>query len=341
MNDGILRLYTADEPQDKRKKAKTMIKELSENENIPQSIKEELRKLYTMLSDEEYDRFSETFGDTDKEMDIILEELEMLYHLTDDIDTEDSMEEGEFGAYVILSKSITDSNALWKNIAMTLKEQWNIEVQNIDSDTELYITQDGNTVEIHLEDAVIPPELIEMSRDVNYMISDDEEEQPYQSTIVILSSEDYENTVALAQLFVKVVSACAMQENVTGVLQNSVMYETEYYIKSADVMKQGILPMENLLWVHIMADDDAKTITAWSTGLECFGRKEIEIIHSKKQPLKVVEFVMNVANYLLSENVDFEDGETIEWSSDEQFTVTFSDGIYKTTNTMKINYYTD
>ncbi len=341
MSDGILKLYTADEPLDKRNKAKTMIEELSENENIPQSIKEELKKLYVMLSDEEYDKFSDTFSDADKEMDIILEELEMLYHLLDDAGIEDSMEEGEFGAYITLSEKIADNNALLKNIALTLEKQWDIKVEKINSDTELYITQEGNTVEIHLEDAVIPPELIAMSKDVNYMMSDDEEEQPYQSTIVVLSSETYDDTIALAQLFVKVVSACAVQENVTGVLQNSVMYEPEYYISSAEVMKQGILPMENLLWVHITADDDDETITAWSTGLECFGREEIEIINSRKQPLKVVEFIMNIANYLLSENVYFENGETIEWVSDKQFTVTISDGIYKTTNTMKINYYTD
>ena len=351
MSDNKLKLYTGDDEQEEKDKGISdevtmMIDEMMENENVPNKFKEELKKLKEMYSDGEYQNLLKTDEEFHTHSQEIIEELEELYDMMmeDDDDDDGSFEEGEFGAYITLSKEIEDTDEFFNRVIRVLQEEWNIKVglkskkNKGRSDKELYVSRNGNTVEIHIEEAIVPNELLEMGKKLNYMNRNWEEE--YKATVVVLASEDYKDTLKLSELFVKVVSACAMQENVTGILQNDVMYEKDYYIHNAEMMKKGVLPIANLLWVHILKEDDEK-VSAWTSGMEFFGREDMEIVHIEKDPVRLIEIILSIGIYMLSEDVYFEDGETIEASPEESFEVTFEDGEYTVEEVMKLSPCTD
>ncbi|MBQ7521789.1 MAG: DUF4261 domain-containing protein [Clostridia bacterium] len=355
MSDKILKLYTGDDDNQnalseefaERDEMLRMITEMVESDKISPELKEQLQKIEQIISDDEtMKELIDTVEDGEEPLEI-LQEFEKLTELLDEEITDDMVDEGEFEAYIPLSKEIDDNEIFFQNVIKTLQEEWNIKVSlnsrrnKKRNDNELYITKGKNTVEIHIEKNIIPKELLDMSKEMNYMLSDEQKKKRkrYKATVVVLASEEYSDVLELAKIFVKVVYACAKQKNVTGVIQNSVMYETDYYLNMAEVMKKDILPMANLLWVHIVEGEYPGTVCAWTSGMELFGREEIEVENSIKSAYDIINFIMSVANYILSEDVDIEDGEKIEMAS-ETFEVTYDDSRFKSDDiTMQIDYY--
>ncbi len=355
MSDKILKLYTGDDNDHndisdeefvERDEILGMIDELVESDEIEPELEEQLQKIKQLISDDDYiKKLNEVADSGEQPKD--MEEFEKLIQLLDDEISDDIIDEGEFEAYIPLSKEVEDNELFFQNVIKTLQEEWGIKV-NLNSKrnkkrnyNELYITKGKNTVEIYIEKDIIPKDLLKMSKEMNYMLSDEQRKKikRYKATVVIFASEGYADIFELAKLFVKVVYVCAKQKNVTGVIQNRVMYDTEYYLSMAEVMKKNILPIANLIWVHIIEGDYPDTVCAWTSGMEPLGWEEIEIDNSTKSVEEIINFIMSVVNYILSNDIDIEDGESIEMES-ETFEVTHDDSRFLLGNiTMQIDYY--
>ena len=352
MSDKILKLYQPEE-ENKREKAKALLDKLTNEGQIPPSLQKQLKKLYEIFEDEYFDEMVENDSEFEKATDIMMEELEEILLESGFSDKFEDIfdDEGDFFAYVTLSKRIQNRESFFHKVADELKKEWNIEVDfndeyNKDREKdELFVTDNGNTILIKTETDVIPKNILEFGKTINYMLTEEEraKEEPYRSTLLIMTEEtNAESLVELAELFVKVVCSCAVQKNATGVLQNDVYYTKSQYISNAQMIKEGKLPIGNLVWATVIPpDDDTERISAFTTGLAAFGREEIEILRSKKPPVDIVEFLLSTAYYLIMEDEYFQDGETLEGADGMDFNITISDGEFVDEETVKINYFTD
>ena len=122
-------------------------------------------------------------------------------------------------------------------------------------------------------------------------------------------------------------SALTQQENCTGInvlgtVLNPDMYRdfTKYY------EEKDMFPVENMIFIGLYAVEDNK-VSAYTYGMEAFGKKEMEIIASSQNPEDIYYFLQGVADYVITSDVILQDGETIGFSAEQKIPITHSKAI--------------
>ena len=115
------------------------------------------------------------------------------------------------------------------------------------------------------------------------------------------------------ELFVKVACACLKAPNVLGIYDCGTVWMPEHFMESAMVMKEGEPPLGDLVFVGLYRDE--KGVSSWTNGMRSFGREELEIIHSSRQPSEVYDLMWNVSAYLIRHGAVLRDGETLGFTA--------------------------
>ena len=74
---------------------------------------------------------------------------------------------------------------------------------------------------------------------------------------------------------------------------------------------------------QLFAGDKPDTVGLYTLGLEQFGKREIEVQNSKWKPGDILEFVYNVAHYIITSGTTIEDGNTVGGTKEERITVRY------------------
>ena len=78
--------------------------------------------------------------------------------------------------------------------------------------------------------------------------------------------------------------------------------------------------------------------SGYTDGLRGLGYDEIEVIDSKQSPGDVGEFLTDVANYVVDEEVILQDGETIGFTAEQKLPISKSRGAAVEGNSLKIEF---
>lgn len=135
-------------------------------------------------------------------------------------------------------------------------------------------------------------------------------------------------------LFAKAVTTLCRQENTAGVYANNVVYEPRFYVAMAEIMEKGDFPIFNLVWFGLGRTE--KGVSAYTCGLTSLGKDEIEILDSGQKPSEVREFLMNIVDYVVTEDVILHDGETIGESNEQRLKIVKSEGVNVEGESLKI-----
>ena len=73
-------------------------------------------------------------------------------------------------------------------------------------------------------------------------------------------------------------------------------------------------------------------------GLNSFGKDEIEVLDAPATPKEMNEFLMDLAAYVLEEDVILRDGETIGFSAEQKLPIKRSKGVSVEGMSLKIEY---
>lgn len=138
-----------------------------------------------------------------------------------------------------------------------------------------------------------------------------------------------------APLLVKLVSACCKQEGVLGIYANKTVYQPEFYEACAQMMKDGMFPLMNLVWFSLYGGKNGG-VSAYTCGMESLGYDEIEILDSKVSMGEVVDFLLNICSYIVTEKVVLKDGETIGFTEEQKLPISRSRGIAVDGESLKI-----
>ena len=244
-----------------------------------------------------------------------------------------------FTGFVLLNEAKFDRNKFLKD----LKEDWKITLDlGDDSENKEKDMLVGNVGDIMVAVALMPApipnnEAVDNAK-TNYRWKDAVKVAEEHKAHILVSLLGEPNLVEGAKLYTKIISALTKQDNCTGInvlgtVLNPDMYRdfTKYYEEN------DMFPVENMIFIGLYAAEDNK-VSAYTYGMEGFGKKEMEILASSENPEDVYYFLQAIADYVITSDVILQDGETIGFTAEQKISISQSKGVAVNGTTLKLGY---
>ena len=243
---------------------------------------------------------------------------------------------GSFCGSVLLSEDLWDKEKLISD----LKADWEIELSKEDTEDEDTIVTDLDKCRIVISKfpAPVPNEEAEINAENNWMWEEAVEvTKTHKAHIVVAILGDEEDLISRGLLYTKIMATCCKQENAIGVFTCGVVFEPSYYMKSAEMIRDGELPIFTWVWFGLYRTKNG--LSTYTYGMKAFGKLELEILDADEEAGKLLSFISAISSYVLQDDVEFKDGETIGLSEEDIHQITWSKGVaLPDQDTLKISY---
>ena len=234
---------------------------------------------------------------------------------------------GIFTGFVLLSKGEWDKDQFIRD----MKEKWDIAVEEYDAseekDDDALVFEVGDMLAaVSLATYPIPNGEAEGNAENNYMWQDAvkvAKEHCAHLMVAVLGKE--EDLLEKGKLFTKVVAACCRQNYATGIYTSGVVFEPRFYEGFAEQMSDDELPISNWIWFGLWRDEHG--MNGYTYGMASFGKDEMEVLGTNAKPSNLRDFLASLASYVLENDVELHDGETIGFAADDKHTITRSPGV--------------
>ena len=88
-----------------------------------------------------------------------------------------------------------------------------------------------------------------------------------------------------------------------------------------------MLPMANMVWVDMDFEDDG-TISLSTSGMELFKQLNIELLHCPWDPERAWNYILSVADYILTSDIKVQDGDSVGRTEEEQMTIHINEPVH-------------
>lgn len=254
-------------------------------------------------------------------------------------------DQGCFVGFVLLSEAKWDKGAFLERLAA----EWAISpaeyvdraaADNQDAEAEeLVFEEDGLLAAVSLMPAAVPNREAEENAANNYLWPEAAAVAASHKAHLLVAVMGGE-AVRRGELFVKLAAVCAGLPEALGVYTSGTVFGPKMYREFAEVMREGELPLLNWVWFGLYQDE--KGLGGYTYGLAPFGKTEIEVLpaaDNQPEPDELRSFLMDMAYYVLSQDVTLQDGETIGFSEEQKLPITRSAGVALPGETLKIPYF--
>ena len=243
---------------------------------------------------------------------------------------------GSFCGSVLLSEDEWDKDKLISD----LQVDWGIELSKEDTDDEDTIVTnfDKHMIIISKFPAPVPNEEAEINAENNWMWEEAVEvTKTHKAHIVVAILGDEEDVIVRGILYTKIMATCCKQENAIGVFTCGVVFEPSYYMQSAEMIRDGELPIFTWVWFGLYRSKNG--LSTYTYGMKTFGKLELEILDADEDAGKLLSFISAIASYILQDDVKLKNGETIGLSEEDIHQITLSKGVaLPEQDTLKISY---
>lgn len=237
--------------------------------------------------------------------------------------------------FVLLRRAEWDKAKFFED----MKSDWGIELSDDrpDDNDVVFVTAEGFQIIIGLMPTAIPNGETEYYAKANYMWKEAERVVARHGAHLLVTVMGNGDMLDRARLYVKVTAALLGQLNALALYSEGAVYQPEMFRDCAGVMKDGTLPILNLVWFGLYGD--GKKSGVYTYGLRRFGKEEIEVyVPSESADLNYIRnFLVSVTAYVLEEDVVLKDGETIGMSAAEKLPIKLSPGLAVRGKTIKID----
>lgn len=249
-------------------------------------------------------------------------------------------ETGSFVGFVLLKEARWDK----EQCKQDFQSIWGMEISgeetfgpDSDSSGDLVFSMEGMLAAVSLMPAPVPNREAEENAAYNYLWPQavDNAKAHRAHLLVAVLGQDAP-LLERGKLFVKLMSACCKQPNVLGVYTSGTVFQPEFYQGFSEVMLDGELPVFNWIWFGLSQSE--RGVSAYTYGLDAFGKDEIEVLDADAQPGVLRDFMSCIAAYVLEENVVLRDGETIGFTEDQHLSITRSPGVFRPGMTLKLGF---
>ena len=234
---------------------------------------------------------------------------------------------GVFTGFVLLSKAEWDKAQFIRD----MKEKWDIAVDEYDAseekDDDALVFEVGDMLAaVSLNNYPIPGGEAEGNAENNYMWEDAVKvAKKHRAHLMVAVLGKEEDLLEKGKLFTKVVAACCRQEYATGIYTSGVVFEPQFYEGFAEQMCEDELPIFNWIWFGLWRDENG--MNGYTYGLDSFGKDEMEVLGTDAKPSDLRDFLASLVSYVLENDVELHDGETIGFDADDKHTITRSPGV--------------
>ena len=242
---------------------------------------------------------------------------------------------GTFCGSVLLSEDKWDKDKLISD----LQADWGIELPKEDTeDEDTIVNFDKCRIVISKFPAPVPNEEAEINAENNWMWEEAVEiTKTHKAHIVVAILGDEEDVISRGLLYTKIMATCCKQEKAIGVFTSGVVFEPSYYMNAAEMIRDGELPIFTWVWFGLYRTENG--LSTYTYGMKAFGKYELEILDADEEVGKLLSFISAIASYILQDDVEFKDGETIGLSEEDIHQITLSKGVaLPEQDTLKISY---
>ena len=222
---------------------------------------------------------------------------------------------------------------------------WNDFIKNLQNDWDIEITDkpEGNSLVFETNNMIAAcgfmpapvqnDEAVENAKN-NFIWPEAVEQTKKHKTHLIVSVMKSEDPLAQGILYTMVASSALKLKNALAIYQWPTVLDPEYFIQMAEMIKQEQLPIMNLVYFGLYPDE--KSFSGYTLGLNHFNKKEIEVLQTNASPEKLYTFLINIATYIIENDVDLFAGETIGFSEEEKLPIKISEGVAVQGESIKI-----
>lgn len=229
-----------------------------------------------------------------------------------------------------------DTTCNFEEIKKNLKEDWSIEANGEVKDNILLFNVGNTMVTLSFIPAPVPNGEAEANAKNNIFWEDGVKKTSEHKAQMIVAVVGGKDAVKSAKLFVKVASSILKLENTIGIYKNPTVIPSDMYIDVAQELKEDSFPLLDVIYIGMYRSDNG--ICGYTEGLKYFGKKEIEIIDTDVEVFELYEFLIDIANYVITCDVKLNDGETIGFSAEQKLPITISKGVAFEEDTIKIEF---
>ena len=176
---------------------------------------------------------------------------------------------GSFCGSVLLSEDTWDKDKLISD----LQVDWGIELSKEDTEDEDTIVTDIDTCRIVISKfpVPVPNEEAEINAENNWMWEEAVEvTKTHKAHIVVAILGDEEDLISRGLLYTKIMATCCKQEKAIGVFTSGVVFEPSYYMKSAEMIRDGELPIFTWVWFGLYRTENG--LSTYTYGMKDFGK---------------------------------------------------------------------
>ena len=247
---------------------------------------------------------------------------------------------GLFAASVLLS----EAKFSFEQFVSDLKADWDITLDSEDTahdrDT-MVIHIDGMMAAVSLFPAPVPNGEAESNARTNYRWPDAvKAAQKHKAHLFIAMLPKGQPFAEAGIALVRLCASALGQETAVAVNTAGTVFAPDFYIDYARLyLDNDMYPVMNLVFFGLYSNDGGKTLCSYTYGLKpSFGKDEIEVLDSAYSPGELLEFMTDVAAYVIESDVVLRDGETIGFSEEQKLPITKSPSAVLDGETVKIKF---
>ena len=232
---------------------------------------------------------------------------------------------------------LKDANLDWPRFRKAMTDEWHLDVSDdeVKEGSVVYRINDM-LVACSLMPNPVPDNEAENNARNSVMWKDAAKEVAEHKAHCMIAVVSKNGTpVEQAELFAKVAASMLSLKNTIGIYKFPTVYQSEFYLKTAEVMKHGEFPTPIVVHVGMYLTGDGK-MNAYTTGMQFFGKDEFEVVGTLAQPGYLYSFMLSVAEYLITEDATLNPGETIGFTEEQKLPLTKSAGAALPVETIKI-----
>lgn len=255
---------------------------------------------------------------------------------------ENTKNKGSFLSFVLLDEPVFSLEQLVSD----LKEDWNIDIKKDDKaemdleNVTAVFSVDNMLATIGLIPAPVPDDEAVHNAEKNFRWKEAVEvTKSHRAHLVVAVLSQDKPMIEAGTLLVKLGAACLKQQHAIAINTAGTVMEPNVYKEYAkDAIADGMFPILDLVFFGIYSNDNGKTISGYTFGLQSFNKDEIEVLDSHHSASEVFEFLIDIASYVVESDAILKDGETIGFSEEQKLPITKSKSRVLDFDTLKIGF---
>lgn len=254
--------------------------------------------------------------------------------------TDTERNRGLFAGSILLSDATYD----FDKFVADLKTDWKIELSGDDTSHEgdnMVFYVNGMMVAVSLFPFAVPNDEAVNNAKTNYRWKGAvEAAQSHQAHLFIAVMSGNGPLTDAGISLVKLCYSAMGQDNVLGIYTAGTVFAPDFYRSYAEFyLENDLYPVMNLIFFGLYSHDGGKTFCSYTYGMkETFLKDDFEVLDSANSPDDLIEFMSDIAAYVIEEDATLLPGQTIGFSEEQKLAITKSPSEVLDEETLKIAF---